>query len=66
MPCHRHFQLGDLVRCDPKKYGEPIGQMVGVITEIDDSEGYRLVKVTWAGERERTPHRPLDLNLVEK
>ena len=49
-----------------QKYGELTGQMVGVISEIDDSEGYRLVKVTWAGERERTSHRPLDLNLVEK
>ena len=66
MPSHRHFQLGDLVRCDPKKYGEPTGQMIGVITEIDDSEGYRLVKVTWAGEREDTSQLPLDLNLVEK
>ena len=65
MPCHRHFQLGDLVRLDPKKY-EYLSEMVGVVSKIGDSEGYRLVKVTWAGERERTNHRPLDLNLVEK
>ena len=66
MPSHRHFQLGDLVRLDPKKYGEYTGQMVGVVSKIDDSEGWRLIKVTWAGEREDSPHLPLDLNLVEK
>lgn len=66
MPCHRHFQLGDLVHLDPKKYNKPTSEMVGVVSKIDDSEGYRLISVTWAGEREDTPHRPLDLNLVEK
>lgn len=64
MPSHRHFQLGDLVRLDPKKYNKPTSEMVGVVSKIDDSEGYRLISVTWAGEREDTPHRPLDLNLV--
>ena len=64
MPCHRHFQLGDLVRLDPNKYGEYTSRFVGVVSRIDDSEGYRLISVTWAGDREDTPHRPLDLNLV--
>lgn len=66
MPCHRHFQLGDLVRLDPKKYGEYTSRFAGVVSRIDDSEGYRLISVTWAGDREDTPHLPLDLNLVEK
>lgn len=66
MPSHRHFQLGDLVRLDPKKYNKPTSQMVGVVSKIDDSEGYRLISVTWAGNREDTPHRPLDLNLVNQ
>ena len=60
------FEIKNTRPLNQKKYGEPTGQMVGVISEIDDSEGYRLVKVIWAGERERTNHRPLDLNLVEK
>ena len=66
MPSHRHFQLGDLVRLDPKKYNKTTSEMVGVVSKIDDSEEWRLIKVTWAGEREDTPHLPLDLNLVEK
>jgi len=66
MPSHRHFQLGDLVRLDPKKYNKPTSEMVGVVSKIDDSEGYRLISVTWAGNREDTPHRPLDLNLVNQ
>ena len=65
MPSHRHFQLGDLVRLDPKKY-EYLSEMVGVVSKIDDSEGWRLISVSWAGEREDSPHLPLDLNLVEK
>ena len=65
MPCHRHFKLGDLVHLDPKKY-EYLSEMVGVVSKISDSEGYRIIKVTWAGEREGTSHLPLDLNLVEK
>lgn len=65
MPCHRHFQLGDLVHLDPKKY-ESLSEMIGVVSNISDSEGYRIIKVTWAGDRERTSHLPLDLNLVEK
>ncbi len=66
MPSHRHFQLGDLVRLDPKKYNKPTSQMVGVVSKIDDSEGWRLITVSWAGEREDTSQLPLDLNLVEK
>ena len=65
MPSHRHFQLGDLVRLDPKKY-EYLSEMVGVVSKIDDSEDWRLITVSWAGEREDSPHLPLDLNLVEK
>ncbi len=65
MPCHRHFKLGDLVHLDPRKY-EYLSEMVGVVSKISDSEGYRIIKVTWAGEREGTSHLPLDLNLVEK
>lgn len=65
MPCHRHFKLGDLVHLDPKKY-EYLSEMIGVVSNISDSEGYRIIKVTWAGDRERTSHLPLDLNLVEK
>lgn len=65
MPCHRRFQLGDLVHLDPKKY-EYLSEMIGVVSNISDSEGYRIIKVTWAGDRERTSHLPLDLNLVEK
>ncbi len=64
MPCHR-LKLGDLVHLDPNKY-EYLSEMVGVVSNISDSEGYRIVKVTWAGDRERTSHLPLDLNLVEK
>ena len=64
MPCHRRFKLGDLVRLDPNKYGEVTSRVVGVISRIDDSEGYRLISVSWAGKREDTPHLPLDLNLV--
>lgn len=66
MPSHRHFQLGDLVRLDPKKYNKPTSEMVGVVSKIDDSEGWRIISVSWAGEREDSPHLPLDLNLVEK
>tara|TARA_B100000035_G_C20938992_1_gene526568 strand:+ start:870 stop:992 length:123 start_codon:yes stop_codon:yes gene_type:complete len=40
--------------------------MVGVVSKIDDSEGWRLITVSWAGEREDTSQLPLDLNLVEK
>ena len=66
MPCHRRFQLGDLVRLDPKKYNKTTSEMVGVVSKIDDSEEWRIISVSWAGEREDTPHLPLDLNLVEK
>ena len=67
MLCHRNFQLGDLVRLDPDKYGEYTSRLVGVISKIDDSEGWRLIySVSWAGERKDTPHFSLDLNLVEK
>ncbi len=66
MPSHRHFQLGDLVRLDPKKYNKTTSEMVGVVSKIDDSEEWRIISVSWAGEREDTPHLPLDLNLVEK
>lgn len=65
MSSHRHFRLGDLVRLDPKKY-EYLSEMVGVVSKIDDSEDWRLITVSWAGEREDSPHLPLDLNLVEK
>ncbi len=65
MPCHRRFKLGDLVHLDPNKY-EYLSEMIGVVSNISDSEGYRIIKVTWAGDRERTSHLPLDLNLVEK
>ena len=63
MPSHRHFRLGDLVRLDPKKY-EYLSEMVGVVSKIDDSEDWRLITVSWAGDREDSPHLPLDLNLV--
>ena len=65
MPCHRRFKLGDLVHLDPNKY-EYLSEMIGVVSNISDSEGYRIIKVTWAGDRERTSHLPLDLNLAEK
>tara|TARA_A100001234_G_scaffold215757_1_gene220873 strand:+ start:138 stop:314 length:177 start_codon:yes stop_codon:yes gene_type:complete len=58
--------LGDLVRLDPKKYNKTTSEMVGVVSKIDDSEEWRIISVSWAGEREDTPHLPLDLNLVEK
>jgi len=58
--------LGDLVRLDPKKYNKTTSEMVGVVSKIDDSEGWRIISVTWAGEREDTPHLPLDLNLVKQ
>lgn len=66
MPSHRCFQLGDLVRLDPKKYGEYTSRFVGVVSKIDDSQDWRIITVSWAGEREDSPHLPLDLNLVEK
>lgn len=66
MPSHRPFQLGDLVRLDPKKYNKSTSEMVGVVSKIDDSEDWRIISVTWAGEREDTPHLPLDLNLVKQ
>ena len=65
MSSHRHFRLGDLVRLDPKKY-EYLSEMVGVVSKIDDSQDWRIITVSWAGEREDSPHLPLDLNLVEK
>lgn len=66
MSSHRCFQLGDLVRLDPKKYNKPTSEVVGVVSKIDDSQDWRIISVTWAGDREDTPHLPLDLNLVEK
>ena len=60
------YKVGDLVRLDPEKYNKPTSQMVGVVSKIDDSEEWRIISVTWAGEREDTPHLPLDLNLVSQ
>lgn len=65
MSSHRCFQLGDLVRLDPKKYNKPTSEVVGVVSKIDDSQDWRIISVTWAGDREDTPHLPLDLNLVK-
>ena len=66
MSSHRCFQLGDLVRLDPKKYNKPTSEVVGVVSKIDDSQDWRIISVTWAGDREDTPHLPLDLNLVKQ
>ena len=59
------MKVGSLVRLDEKKYNKPTSEMVGVVSKIDDSHHYRIVEVTWAGDRERTSHLPLDLNLVK-
>lgn len=65
MPSHRHFQLGDLVRLDPKKYNKSTSEMVGVVSKIDDSGDWRIISITWAGEREETSHLPTDLEEVK-
>ncbi len=61
-----NYKLGDLVRLDPEKYNVFTAQTLGVVSEIDDSEGWRILQVTWAGDREPTGHLPTDLSLVEE
>ena len=58
------YKVGNLVRLDPEKYGEFTAQALGVISEIDDSEGWRILQVTWVGDRDTTGHLPSDLKLV--
>ena len=60
------MKVGSLVRLDEKKYNKPTSEMVGVVSKIDDSHHYRIVEVTWAGDREETSHLPTDLNLVKQ
>lgn len=66
MPSCRTLKRGDLVRLDPKKYNVFTSQMIGVVSEIDDSSDWRVLSVNWAGDREPTGHLPTDLNLVEE
>jgi hypothetical protein len=63
---HKIYKIGDLVRLDPEKYNVFTAQALGVVTEIDDSEGWRTLQVTWVGDRDTTGHLPSDLNLVSK
>ena len=61
---HKTYKVGDLVRLDPEKYNVFTAQALGVVTKVDDSEGWRTLQVTWVGDRDTTGHLPGDLQLV--